>query len=523
MKVLNRKEILDLAVSASYEVAEVIGSTMTPLGQFVSLKSGITTNDGATIITDMEFYNPVKATVLSKIITAAKTTEAYAGDGTSATTLFTDALIRRVRDLSEEGISYLEIERQLNDFEDKLIEYISEKRKSKLDESDYIKLATISIKDEELGEVVGKALFASGEKSGLMVRYNKVNKKDEFTQDLGHKLYTETLGLGLPTHLKDVKIVLVNEPLIAPNNFINNIAKYVYDKNQNVMVICNEVGDQLVRFIKGLYTTNQDKDVFLTFATMPQGNQALTREDLVNDFCAYVDTQEYTSNVIKPNFEGMKWGFAKEIKVDQTGTTFITEQNGESETAIAQREILVKEYQEKINANDPQRLEVLRARIQNLTGAISYINLWSLNSIEYETKRLRVEDAVKAIKFTAHFGLVPGAGSIFRDAANAMYPNDENKFSVCANAVEEQVAKMAGVIVVKREVGHGIIIDAKDGYKVKYGNLIENGIVDSAMVAAHVVKNAVSIARDINKIHFLFVGEERRYDDAIKEVGKSLD
>lgn len=62
---------------------------------------------------------------------------------------------------------------ELKKFENNAIHYLNEHVTKLKSENDYIKLATISTKDEELGKMIGKAFYKGGTNAMVTMRASK--------------------------------------------------------------------------------------------------------------------------------------------------------------------------------------------------------------------------------------------------------------------------------------------------------------------------------------------------------------
>jgi chaperonin GroEL len=122
-------------------------------------------------------------------------------------------------------------------------------------------------------------------------------------------------------------------------------------------------------------------------------------------------------------------------------------------------------------------------------------------------KKHRVEDALQATRAALEEGIVPGGGSALLQAASsiqvdALEGDEQTGAKIILRSLEEPVRQLAhnagleGSVVVNdiRKAKKGSGLNAETG---EIGDLVDQGIIDPAMVTRSALQNAASIAKNI--------------------------
>jgi chaperonin GroEL len=149
--------------------------------------------------------------------------------------------------------------------------------------------------------------------------------------------------------------------------------------------------------------------------------------------------------------------------------------------------------------------EKLQERLAKLTGGVAVIKVGAATEVEQKEKQHRVEDAISATKAAAEEGIVPGGGTAYIRAIEALEKvktdNADEKIGVdivkgALTAPAMHIANNAGaegkVVVahVKGEKGN-------IGYNAvtrEYEDLVKSMVIDPKKVTRSALENAASVA-----------------------------
>jgi chaperonin GroEL len=196
-------------------------------------------------------------------------------------------------------------------------------------------------------------------------------------------------------------------------------------------------------------------------------------------------------------------GRARRVVVGKDNTT-IVDGNGES-AAIKGRISQIKS--EIDNTDSDFDREKLQERLAKLSGGVAVVKVGAATETEMKEKKHRVEDALQATRAALEEGIVPGGGVALLQAAEAVkfegLSDDElTGTRIVLRAVEEplrHIAENAGfegsvVIADVRKAKKGFGLNAASG---EIADLVDEGVIDPAMVTRSALQNAASIAKNI--------------------------
>ena len=194
-------------------------------------------------------------------------------------------------------------------------------------------------------------------------------------------------------------------------------------------------------------------------------------------------------------------GQAEKVTVDKDNTTIVNGMGdkGELEARVAQIRAQIE------NTKSDYDREKLQERLAKLAGGVAVLYVGAASEVEMKEKKDRVEDALSATRAAIEEGTVPGGGTAYIRAIDALESlkgetDDETTgIEIVKRAIEEplrQIVANAGKegAVVVQKVRDG---KADFGYNArldKYENLVASGVIDPAKVARVALENAASIA-----------------------------
>ncbi len=194
-------------------------------------------------------------------------------------------------------------------------------------------------------------------------------------------------------------------------------------------------------------------------------------------------------------------GRAEKVTVDKENTTIV---NGSGEKSAIEERVSQIRHQIEITTSDYDR-EKLQERLAKLAGGVAVLYVGAGSEVEMKEKKDRVDDALSATRAAVEEGTVPGGGTAYIRAIEALEnmvgeTDDETTgIEIVKRAIEEPLRQIVanagkeGAVVVQR------VRDGKGdfGYNArtdKYENLYESGVIDPAKVSRVALENAASIA-----------------------------
>src|SRR5205823_5566371 len=151
------------------------------------------------------------------------------------------------------------------------------------------------------------------------------------------------------------------------------------------------------------------------------------------------------------------------------------------------------------------RRKAMLQDIATLTGGVALVKVGAATEIEMKEKKARVEDALHATRAAVEEGVVPGGGvALLRtqkvlEKLEAANEDQAVGIRILARAIEEPLRQIvdnagedAAVVLNRVKEGKGAF-----GYNAatgRYGDLLEEGILDPTKVARLALQNAASVA-----------------------------
>ena len=195
-------------------------------------------------------------------------------------------------------------------------------------------------------------------------------------------------------------------------------------------------------------------------------------------------------------------GRAKQIKVQKENTIIVDGAGNKEAISIRVRQ-LKNQIEETKSEFDKENLQ---ERLAKIAGGVAVIGVGAATEIEMKEKKLRIEDALSAIKAAVEEGIVAGGGTAYvniiptvEKVAKTLNEDEKLGAEIVLKALEEpvkQIARNAGLEpavilenVKKASTGFGF-----DADKEQYVDMKKAGIVDPTKVTRSALQNAASIA-----------------------------
>ena len=297
----------------------------------------------------------------------------------------------------------------------------------------------------------------------------------------------------------DNPLILITDKKINSIQEILQVLEIIIEENKCLLIIADDYGQDVISALI-LNKLNNTFNVIATKTPSFGNNKNEILKDIPEKTGAKFYSRDLYPNAINATKEEL--GSAKKIKVTKDNTTIING-NGSKEKIKTR----IKEIETQIEdcKNDYERKK-LKERLGNINNGIAILKVGGATETEMKEKKLRLEDALNATKSAIKEGIVIGGGVTLVNAYSKLkgeLKNDntdiQNGIDIVLNAILEpmrQIIKNAGLNVeeilnkqLKSEKGIGY--DAKNNKWVK---MIDNGIIDPALVTRTAVLNAASIS-----------------------------
>jgi chaperonin GroEL len=490
-------------------LADAVKVTLGPKGRYVVLdkKFGAPTitNDGVTIAREIEVEDVFENQGAQLVREVATSTNDVAGDGTTTATILAQAIVREGLKNVAAGAGPMGLKRGIEQAVDAVVENLKQQSKEISGKEDIARVATISAREREIGDVIAEAIDKVGKDGVVNVEEGQTFGLElEFTEgmqfDKGYlSPYMITDPERMEAVLEDPFILVANQKIGAVKDLLP-VLEQVIQAGKPLLIVSEDVeGESLATIV-----VNKLRGTFTAVAVKAPGfgdRRKRMLEDIAILTGAEVITEEMGLKL--ENTQLKQLGRARRIVVDKDSTTII-DGAGDADQIKAR----IKQLKAEIETTDSDfDREKLQERLAKLAGGVAVIKVGAATETEMKEKKHRVEDAVQATRAALEEGIVPGGGVALLNASTAIkldtIEGDERTgAAIIVRALEEPIRQLAynagleGSVVIEHvrsaDPGHGLNVDTGE-----VEDLVKAGIIDPTMVTRSALQNAASIAKNI--------------------------
>jgi chaperonin GroEL len=491
-------------------LADAVKVTLGPKGRYVVLdkKFGAPTitNDGVTIAREIEVEDVFENQGAQLVREVATATNDVAGDGTTTATVLAQAIVREGLKNVAAGANPLALKRGIEAAVDQVVESLKSQSKEISGKEDIARVATISAREREIGDVIAEAIDKVGKDGVVNVEEGQTFGLDlEFTEGMQFdKGYLSPYMITDPERMEavlDEPYILVANQKIGAVKDLLPVLEQVIQAGRPLLIVAEDVeGEALATIV-----VNKLRGTFTAVAVKAPGfgdRRKRMLEDIAILTGAEVITEEMGLKL--ENTKLSQLGKARKVVVDKDSTTII-DGAGDSNGIKARIKQLKAEIE---NTDSDFDREKLQERLAKLAGGVAVVKVGAATETEMKEKKHRVEDALQATRAALEEGIVPGGGVALLNAVGSIKPEDlsdgdeRTGSQIVVRALEEPLRQLAynagleGSVVVdqvrKAAKGQGLNVNTNE-----IEDLVKAGIIDPTMVTRSALQNAASIAKNI--------------------------
>ena len=408
------------------KLADAVKVTLGPKGRYVVLdkKFGAPTitNDGVTIAREIEVEDVFENQGAQLVREVATATNDVAGDGTTTATVLAQAIVREGLRNVTSGANPMGLKRGIEKAVDRVVEAIKAASKEVNGKEDIARVATISARDREIGDVIADAIEKVGKDGVVNVEEGQTFGLDlEFTEgmqfDKGYlSPYMITDSDRMEAVLENPYILIANQKIAAVKDILP-VLEQVIQSGRPLLIVAEDVeGESLATIV-----VNKLRGTFTVVAVKAPGfgdRRKRMLEDIAILTGGEVITEEMGLKL--ENTTITQLGRARKIVVDKDHTTII-DGAGEGDAIKAR----IKQIKPEIENTDSDfDREKLQERLAKLSGGVAVVKVGAATETEMKEKKHRVEDALQATRAALEEGIVPGGGVALLNAADALKIDD---------------------------------------------------------------------------------------------------
>jgi len=492
-------------------LADAVKVTLGPKGRYVVLdkKFGAPTitNDGVTIAREIEVEDPFENQGAQLVREVATATNDVAGDGTTTATVLAQAIVREGLKNVAAGANPMALKRGIEKTVDAVVEDLKKQSFEVNGKEDIARVATISSREREIGDVIADAIEKVGKDGVVNVEEGQTFGLElEFTEgmqfDKGYlSPYMITDAERMEAVLEEPYVLIANQKIGAVKDILP-VLEQVIQAGRPLLIVAEDVeGESLATIV-----VNKLRGTFSAVAVKAPGfgdRRKRMLEDIAILTGGEVITEELGLKL--ENTKISQLGKARKIVIDKDTTTIIDGAGGSD--AIKGR---IKQLKSEIENTDSDfDREKLQERLAKLSGGVAVVKVGAATETEMKEKKHRVEDALQATRAALEEGIVPGggvalinAGDAVKKTLDALEDDEATGARIIIRALEEPLRQLAYNAGLEGSVVIDKVRTAKkgQGLNVETGeieDLVKAGIIDPTMVTRSALQNAASIAKNI--------------------------
>ena len=488
-------------------VAQAVRITLGPKGRNLVLEKKFgaptVTNDGVTIVREIELKDPWENTGAQLLREVATKTNDVAGDGTTTATLLAQTMITEGFRNVAAGANPMQLKLGIEKGVEAVVEEIKRLAVPVKGHDDVAHIAAISSQDEKIGELIAEAMDKVGKDGVITV---------EDSQGIGTELevvegmqfdrgYTSPYFVTNPDRMEAVledPYILITDRKISAIQDLLPVLEKVVQQGKPLLVVAEDVEGEA----QATLIVNKLRGTFTAVAVKAPGfgdRRKAMLEDMAIPTGGQVISEDIGLKLDQTRIEQL--GKARRVTVNKDDTTIV---EGAGKAADIQGRIKAIRAQIEETTSDFDR-EKLQERLAKLAGGVAVIKVGAATEVEQKEKKHRIEDALSATKAGVEEGMVAGGGVVLLKAQSVLdghlklHGDQSTGVAIVRKALEEplrQIAHNAGKegSVVVEEVRKSKGAEGYDALNDKFVDMFKAGIVDPAKVTRSALQNAASIA-----------------------------
>ena len=503
------------------KVVDAVKLTLGPKGRNVVLERKYTTplvtNDGVTIAKEIELSCPFENVGASLIKEASVKTNEMAGDGTTTATILAGALINEGQKNITFGANPVLLKKGMEKACENVINSLKKISKPINSKVDTKNIATISSGSAFIGDIVSEAYEMVG-KDGIVSLADSTTEKTHLEMVDGMSFDRGYLSLYMATNTEKM-ICELNEPFIlVTDKKINSITEIlpileeVMKSGKPLLIIADDIQPEA---LSALVLNKLRGTIQCCAVKAPLFGEK--RTEMLEDI-ATLTGGTFISSSIYENLNNVlieNLGRASTINVFKDKTSIIGGK-GNIDAINALKSKIKNLYEEATDDYDKKRFG---ERLSKLSNGVAIIKVGAPTEAEAQEKKLRIEDALSAVKASLKSGIVQGGGSAYlycQSELKKLVSSLEGEEKIGAEIVSKAIEKPFRQIVENcgEEAGEKIATIYKNqelqnfGYDAlnnKFVDMLSAGIIDPTEVEICALKNAISVATTLLSTECLIV------------------
>jgi len=490
-------------------LANAVKVTLGPKGRNVVIdkKFGAptVTKDGVSVAKEIELKDELQNMGAQMVKEVASKTADVAGDGTTTATVLAQSLVGEGLRNVAAGANPMDLKRGMDKATSAIVAELRKvSREVGSDNSKIEQVATISANnDSTVGKLIAQAMKVVGNEGVITVEEAKGTETEVKTVegmqfDRGYlSPYFVTNSDKMEAELENPYILIYDKKISTMKDLLPTLEQTA-QTGRPLLIIAEDVdGEALATLV-----VNKIRGALKVAAVKAPGFGD-RRKAMLQDIAILTGGQVISeeTGLKLENVTLADLGTAEKISIDKDNTTIVNGAGTKEEIAARVGQI---KAQIETTTSDYDK-EKLQERLAKLSGGVAVLYVGAATEVEMKEKKDRVDDALHATRAAVEEGIVPGGGTAYIRAANAIADlegeNDDETtgIRIVLRAVEEPLRQ-----IVANAGGEGAVVvntvregEGDFGYNARtevFENLFEAGVIDPTKVTRVALENAVSIS-----------------------------
>lgn len=490
-------------------LANAVKVTLGPKGRNVVIEKKFgapsVTKDGVTVAKEIELEDPIENMGAQMVKEVASKTADIAGDGTTTATVLAQSIISEGLKNVAAGANPMDLKRGIDKAVTAVVEHLRSQSQAVGSDSDKIQqVAAISANnDETIGRLIAEAFGKVGKDGVITVEEARgtdttVEVVEGMQFDRGYiSPYFVTNSEKMESEMEKPYILIYDKKVSSMKDILHILEK-IAQQGAPLLIIAEDLeGEALATLV-----VNKLRGTLKVAAVKAPGFGD-RRKEMLQDIAIL------TKGIVISEEQGYKLenadlnylGRAERVVIDKDNTTIVGGR-GEKEDITARVNQIKAQIDTTTSDYDKEKLQ---ERLAKLSGGVAVLNVGAATEVEMKEKKDRVDDALHATRAAVEEGIVPGGGTAFIRAVEALNnietlnEDEATGITIVKRALEEplrRIVENAGIegsiVVQKVREGKGDY-----GFNARtevYENLFAAGIIDPTKVTRVALEHAASIA-----------------------------
>lgn len=489
------------------KLADVIGVTLGPKGRNVGIDASwgppSITNDGNSVVGDMELKDQYLNMGISLGKQVASKMKEICGDGTTTSVLLLNALVSiGVKNIAS-GASPINLKRGMDKALDVILEEVDRLSHPIQNDEEMVSIATVSASgNKTIGQSIADAFKKVGRQGVITIEEGQTTETTIDVVD-GMQLDRGYLSAYFCTNAETLEIemenplVLITDKKISTVQEILPLLQTIGSTGKELLIIADDIeGEALSTLVINKLRGS------LKVAAIKAPGFGDRRKALLEDIAILTGAtliSEETGTVLK-EATTEQLGSANKIVITKDKTTIVDGKGSKEALNMRTSQIEAQIANEK-SSYEKEKLEERKAKLQ---GGVAVLKIGAATEPEMKQKKQAFQDSLSSTRAALEEGIVPGAGTALLRARKALEKLDLKKdealgaqiiFKACETPAR-QIADNAGFesSVILEQILSGKDEEGFNALTEKVENLIKAGVIDPAKVVKNALKYSVSVA-----------------------------